>query len=91
MGKQAAQAATETMADPGERLGEMGFLNVQPTRTSGQASAATPRFEVNVRGSICELNNDIMERMQLLMTNIGSGVTSDLDQRIKRAEGYVDK
>ena len=49
------------------------------------------QIQVNIRGSISELNNDLMERMQLLMTSIGSEVTSELDKRIKRAEGHVDK
>ena len=58
------------MGDPHERAREIGRQDVA-VEPSEQALETTRRFQVIVRGTVSELNNDLMERMQILMNSFG--------------------
>jgi hypothetical protein len=78
------------MADPHERAREVGLQDV-PVEPSEQASETTGRFQDIVRGTISELNNDLMERMQILMNSFGDELVRQVDARVKQAEDHLSE
>jgi hypothetical protein len=73
-----------------ERLCETGFQNVVPQTVDQASSDTTGRFQVVVNGTTSELNNDLMEKMHLLMTS-GEELLEQVDKRVKQAEELLSR
>jgi hypothetical protein len=56
-----------TIADTDDQQRGMGLQDVA-RKASDQASETRGGFQVDVRGTMSKLNNDFMEKMQILMT-----------------------